>query len=403
MKKIYTLFVSLCLLTLALNAQVAPQNSPYATNNTLGFTAMDSVMGLQPADLLVFRPLTSIAGPYPTILFQPGANADPDTFINWHSYDLYAEHLASYGYVVLIINNTAGGPNATLFTQLHDSIKARVADPTNWMHNYIDTTRFIAAGHSNGGMNATDLIVARPTEVKAIMYLASYPNPGIAGFGAQDVTTYPGKVLFLNGDQDSTGNTLTGVTNDVSHSAFDGSFTAASCKVRVLFSGMGHGAFGDYANPAQPVGTIGRADATASVRHYLVSFLKTVIENNGTADQNLNAANKRLTSVSQFESTCGIGGSTVGIEYVFGSSAVVEIYPNPANNQLNINLNVPSSGDVTFQIINITGQVVYSSQSTLVENQDNINFIDVQNLNNGIYILNIEQNGKSFHSKFIKE
>ena len=403
MKKIYTLFVSLCLLTLALNAQVAPQNSPYANNNPVGLTKMDSVMGATPANLLVFRPALSLGGPFPTILFQPGANAAPDTAINWHSYDLYAEHLASYGYVVLIINNTTGGPNATLFTQTHDWIKDSVANASHWMHNYIDTNRFVVAGHSNGGMNATDIIIDRPAEIKAIMYLASYPNPGIAGFGAQDVSTYPGKVLFLNGTEDSTSATLVGATNDVSRSSFDGSFTAASCKVRVLFSGMGHGAFGDYVNPAQPVGTIGRADATASVRHYLVSFLKTVIETNGTADQNLNAANKRLTSVLEFESTCGIGGSTVGIEYVFGSSAVVGIYPNPANNQLNVNLNVPSSGDVRFQIINITGQVVYSSQSTLVENQDNINTIDIQNLNNGIYILNIEQNGKSFHSKFIKE
>ena len=176
-------------------------------------------MTATPNDLLVLRPSSSACGPFPTVLFQPGANGTGTSYINKHSYDIYWQHLASYGFVVIIINNTAGGPNSTLFTQTHDYIKTKVNNSSHWMHSYVDLNKFIVAGHSNGGMNATDIIINRPSEIKAIIYMASYPNPGILGLGAQNVTNYNGKVMWMCGNEDDTSAPLVGATNDIASNA----------------------------------------------------------------------------------------------------------------------------------------------------------------------------------------
>jgi len=300
-----TLLLSIiALFVLTLNAQIDPLNSPYYGDGSYSVESME-IMDVSP-DLLVWKPTNSNDGPFPTILFQPGANAAGADAINKHSYDLYFEHLASYGYVIIIINNTEGGPNASLFTDTHDWIKAEIAGGSSWMNDYVDLTRFIASGHSNGGMNATDLIIDRPDEVHGIIYMASYPNPGMMGFGAQNVTNYPGKVMLLCGDEDDTSVPLAGSTNDVARTAYNDRFTSVDCKTWGLFNGIGHGGFGDYDNPDQPVGSIGREPTTASVRHMLVAFLNSQFKDDAIAGAALTSELLRPNTLGEFENTCGV-------------------------------------------------------------------------------------------------
>lgn len=300
-----TLLLSIiALFMLTLNAQIDPLNSPYYGDGSYSVESME-IMDISP-DLLVWKPTNSNDGPYPTILFQPGANAAGADAIDKHSYDLYFEHLASYGYVIIIINNTAGGPNASLFTNTHDWIKSEIAGGSSWMNDYVDLNRFIAAGHSNGGMNATDLIIDRPEEVHGIIYMASYPNPGMMGFGAQNVTNYPGKVMLLCGDEDDTSVPLAGSTNDVARTAYNDRFTSVDCKTWGLFNGIGHGGFGDYDNPDQPVGSIGREPTTASIRHMLVAFLNSQFKDDAIAGAALTSEPLRPNTLGEFENTCGV-------------------------------------------------------------------------------------------------
>ncbi len=331
--------------------QINPLLSPYYQDGPYT-VAMDSDMTATPNDLLFFRPSTSAGGPFPTILFQPGANGTGTSYINKHSYDIYWQHLASYGFVVIIINNTSGGPNSTLFTQTHDYIKTNVSNTSHWMYNYVDLNRFIVAGHSNGGMNATDIIIDRPNEIKAIIYMASYPNPGIFGLGAQNVTDYNGKVLLMCGSEDETSAPLVGTTNDVASTAFQSRFTSASCKTWVYFNGVGHGGFGDYNNPSQPVGTVGRDSATASIRHYICSFLFSQFSGGSVSFLNFSQISLRPSTVGEFETSCSeiTGNNTTLLE------KGIRVYPNPVCTFSTITFDNPYSG--TCVVYDFTGKEI---------------------------------------------
>jgi predicted dienelactone hydrolase len=91
-------------------SQVDPLSSPYYQEGSLSVTS-ETLTDATPA-LLTYRPTTG--GDYPVLLFQPGANGFGDDAIDVNTYDLYMEHLASYGYVVVVIDDMQGGPNGKL-------------------------------------------------------------------------------------------------------------------------------------------------------------------------------------------------------------------------------------------------------------------------------------------------
>ncbi|MEZ4799233.1 MAG: fasciclin domain-containing protein [Flavobacteriales bacterium] len=75
----------------------------------------------------------------------------------------------------------------------------------------------------------------------------------------------------------------------------------------------------------------------------------------------------------------------------------LEIYPNPAENMLNINLK-NSSSKVTYQIIDMTGGLIEQSNLTAVSNQ-----INVDNLAAGIYTIRVIDGNNVSVSNFIKK
>ncbi|MCC7534300.1 MAG: T9SS type A sorting domain-containing protein [Bacteroidia bacterium] len=75
------------------------------------------------------------------------------------------------------------------------------------------------------------------------------------------------------------------------------------------------------------------------------------------------------------------------------NNTVIYIHPNPANNFLKINnLSIGS----TLNITDITGEVVYSSKT----NNDEIT-INTSELSNGVYILQVTNNGTIVYRKFV--
>lgn len=70
------------------------------------------------------------------------------------------------------------------------------------------------------------------------------------------------------------------------------------------------------------------------------------------------------------------------------------IYPNPTNSLLNVEM-VDSLELSKIQIVDVTGKIV------LEQNQD-LNIINVENLANGLYIIQMYSENKSFTGKFIK-
>lgn len=352
-------------------AQIEPLNSPF--NASGSFDVLTETLTDATPSLLTYRP--SSGGDYPVFLFQPGANGFFDNAITVNSYDLYMQHLASYGFVVVVIDNTQGGPNNNLFSNVHDRLKTFANNSNHWMSSVADISKLVVGGHSNGGLNATKLILSRPDEVMGIVYMASYPNPGAFGVGADNVSSYSGHVMLMVGDEDATSNPFGGSTNATALEAYNDKFQAANCKTYIEFTGVGHSGFGDYEHDTHTVGTIGRDAVTASVRHYLVSFMDRTTKNNALSDTHFMQVNLRPNSVATFLTNCvQIQDNSSSLDEVYANEWT--IYPNPAAVSFSIDMHDFSSNTLV-QLYSIQGQLLMTTRGQ--------NILDIHELSVGMY------------------
>ena len=89
---------------------------------------------------------------------------------------------------------------------------------------------------------------------------------------------------------------------------------------------------------------------------------------------------------SHFEVTFG-----VGIEEVLENS--ISVYPNPTFNNTTVLLNLIESNQVTIELVNTLGQKVFTKEYQMTAGLNNVPLL-VENLNVGIYYLNIIVNDK---------
>lgn len=92
----------------------------------------------------------------------------------------------------------------------------------------------------------------------------------------------------------------------------------------------------------------------------------------------------------------GIAG--LGNEEIIGNNAL-KVYPNPATNQLNIQLeNTTNNANKTYQVYDLQGKLVYSKNTT-----DCLLDLDVTSFTKGMYLLIINLNNQTLKSKFVVE
>lgn len=93
---------------------------------------------------------------------------------------------------------------------------------------------------------------------------------------------------------------------------------------------------------------------------------------------------------------------TTGIDQIAANELSADIYPNPANNSINLNL-MNSHGSFTgIYIKDLLGRIVYF-RSQINHSPDHTIEIDIHDLTNGIYFAEIENNNKKVIRKFVKE
>ncbi len=387
MKKITILFItSMCLVT-AIIAQITPTVSPYSPNGPYGVIS-DSANVPNSKKVVMYRPnVPPVGQKYPTLIFQPGANGFGSSAINVHSYDLYMKHLVTYGYVVIVIDATAAGlPNGADFKKVYAWYKTMTADQNHWLNTYSNATKVFIGGHSNGGVNASALVAdnGSPTEIAGIVYFASYPSNNF--LVSQNVSTYGGYVLDLAGSADATtalADAKTGYNK----------FNAAQCRTFVNITGADHGAFGDYVNSGQPVGPIGRVNATATVRHYLVSYLEAYAKNNQTANNTINLIANRPTTTTEFLNPCAITTDLVENK----NELTVFIYPNPSKDFAFVKL-TGIDQIKSLSVFNILGEKIDVEISLDANNQETYS-INTRMLNSGLYSLIISSNNAHYFTK----
>jgi len=355
-----------------LKAQIPDTLSPYVNNGAYSIVS-DSIT-VSSKKVLIYRPdaVPEENNKYPVLIFHPGANALFSSAITVHTYDLFMKHLATYGYVVFVIDETSAGmPSGTTIEAVHDWFKTNVANSSSWVYTYADSSKVLVGGHSLGGVDATSCIVDRPNQIKGIVYFASYPSNNI--LLPQNVSSFKGKVLDLSGADDASSTPATCRTG------YD-SFTSANCAFWVSISGLNHGGFGDYVDTSQPVGPIGRKDATAIIRHYLVSFMESQFKNNNVALANFENPALQPDSTADFENSCSV---TAIDEENYSEENI--LFPNPAKDLITLKTKFDNKIS-NIVITDITGRNI----TTLIkiEEKNSKEFIfDISSLNSGNYFI----------------
>ncbi|MDD3152842.1 MAG: T9SS type A sorting domain-containing protein, partial [Bacteroidales bacterium] len=79
----------------------------------------------------------------------------------------------------------------------------------------------------------------------------------------------------------------------------------------------------------------------------------------------------------------------------------LEIYPNPAQDMLNISFNANGNKNVNCQVVNVAGSVVYRNSFSGNENQSVQ--IDVSNLPVGVYFVNFKYDKGTITKKVVIE
>lgn len=90
-----------------------------------------------------------------------------------------------------------------------------------------------------------------------------------------------------------------------------------------------------------------------------------------------------------------------GINEVEKSIDILNIYPNPVTDVLNFTYNVEKGTSGKINIFDINGKLLISKQLSINAGANSV-FLDVSNLAKGIYVLKLDNNGKTFYQKFIK-
>ena len=90
-----------------------------------------------------------------------------------------------------------------------------------------------------------------------------------------------------------------------------------------------------------------------------------------------------------------------GIEELV-NSASVNVFPNPVTGSLYVNMNVIKSCAITFNICDITGRRLSSTENTLKQGTSQQVF-NTASLAPGVYILDIQTESGTIQKKFVKE
>jgi len=95
-------------------------------------------------------------------------------------------------------------------------------------------------------------------------------------------------------------------------------------------------------------------------------------------------------------------GGNVGISTIDAQVAGLSLYPNPAGNACTMEYLLTEKATTTISIYNLLGEEVYSENNTSLAGLQRMQ-LNLQDMVPGMYLLNLEINGKNYSQKLIRE
>jgi hypothetical protein len=93
---------------------------------------------------------------------------------------------------------------------------------------------------------------------------------------------------------------------------------------------------------------------------------------------------------------------TVGLTKNTSEISVSSFYPNPTSGETSIKFNVANESNVTLQITDLTGKVVFTKTNAIQAGSNQLSF-DASSYNSGVYYLTLSSDNGTVTKKFIKK
>jgi hypothetical protein len=107
---------------------------------------------------------------------------------------------------------------------------------------------------------------------------------------------------------------------------------------------------------------------------------------------------EELISTNQHGFVALLGDDIIGVEEVFtGNDKKFDIYPNPSDGIINVDLGNNANNNIVLEVFNINGELIISE---IFKVNEDIR-IDLSESSNGLYLVNISFDGNLYSEKFI--
>ena len=95
-----------------------------------------------------------------------------------------------------------------------------------------------------------------------------------------------------------------------------------------------------------------------------------------------------------------IFGISTGVNNPFASDEAISIYPNPAQDHLNVTLNLSKNSEVEVVLKDVTGKTVMKKKNKLLQGDTKLQ-LGTTDLSSGLYFIQIKSDGILISTKKI--
>lgn len=335
---------------------------------------------------------TPVGENHPLIIVGHGFAMTPNAYIN------LVEILVPLGYVVALPATETSiipAPSPIEFGRdihfLANFIRQQAAeDNTFFLFNKVGS-KVAISGHSMGGGSAMLAAGIKESDFDAYIGFASAEMNPSAVEAAGLLTELP--LLLFSGTND-------GITPPANHQDLMYNAANTACKLQVYITGGGHCYFAnpnvacDFGESLSPPGpSISREKQQEITGRYLIPWLNYHLKASGSISSifELLESDDEIT----YRKSCTISSGFAPFPHPLN----LRVFPNPANDRLFIDLYSDFHGVIS--IYSMQGKLKKYKQVSGLLNSD---FIDLQSLPNGTYIISAQENSERMHTTiFVKQ
>ena len=257
-------------------------------------------------------------------------------------------------------------------------------------------TKVAIGGHSMGG-GASFFAAANNSTVSCLFNFAAAEITPSSITSAKSVTT---PALVFSGEQDCV------VDTTVQNSHYDS--LASNNKFHVILKDLTHCDFSNGTNTSCNFGQtvsgcgnqINNSIAFSSYMNYLEPFLNSQLYGNcSEAQRFMDSINTSSSLRVGLKKSGDIVCNVISVKE-YENTNHFSVFPNPATNHLTVTFNQKSNTPISFELYDISGRLVLSSIENSAASEKVLN---LENIDNGSYILYVRQNELKSAYKIIKQ